>query len=98
MPTQFINCDPSSLEEQRLAEEKKKFSLSVLSWYRHALENHQLDDFFVALHVLVQDRFPPLGLDPKSEEYQSTVLAETDVSDLASCGSLLNLVRLSTSI
>ncbi|KAG9217984.1 hypothetical protein PLEOSDRAFT_1108591 [Pleurotus ostreatus PC15] len=61
-----------------MAEEKKKFSLSILSWYRYALENHQIDDFLAAVRVLVEDRFPPLGLEPKTEEYQRTVLAEMD--------------------
>lgn len=82
MPTQLITCDVSSLEDQRIAEEKKKFSLSMLSWYRYALENHQIDDFLTAVHVLVRDRFPPLGLEPQSDEYQSAVLPETHVSDV----------------
>lgn len=80
MPTQLVDCNISSLEAQRMAEEKKKFSLSILSWYRYALENHQIDDFLAAVHVLVADRFPPLGLESKTEEYQRTVLAEMDVS------------------
>lgn len=79
MRTQLVTYDISSLHAEYTAAEKQKFLLHLLPHYRNALENHQLNDFFVSAHVLLLDRFPPPGLVPKTEEYERVVLVDKNV-------------------
>lgn len=79
MRTRLVTYDLSTLHAEYTAAEKQKFLFYLLPHYRNALENHQLDEFFASVHVLLLDRFPPPGLDSKTEEYEKFVLADTEV-------------------
>ncbi|KAJ8690863.1 hypothetical protein PTI98_012260 [Pleurotus ostreatus] len=95
MPTQLVTTDITRInakriedakakfiEAKRIEDAKAKFSLSLLPYYRNALEDGEYKAFLMAARVLVLDRFPPLGLDPSSKEYEERVLAEVEAFDL----------------
>lgn len=90
MPTQLITSDITLIEAQRIADAKAKFSLQLLPFYRRALSEDRA--FLAAARVLVLDRFPPLGLDPSSKEYQDQALVDAEVFELHlfGCGALLS--------